>query len=133
MQISKEIWPEIECLLKVGVDIKGLTHIKLRRDLGDVITRLLSSEKDSDYNEILQIIKSRGYNLEPVVNAVVDESQQKDIEIDNLKRELQETKEAQKQAENERDFERQQHEKMIKERKIEKYQKRVGQFKKNHK
>lgn len=133
MQISKEIWPEIECLLKIGVDIKGLTHIKLRRDLGDVITRLLSSEKDSDYNEILQIIKSRGYNLEPVVNAVVDESQQKDIEIDNLKRELQETKEAQKQAENERDFERQQHEKIIKERKKEKYQKRVGQFKKNHK
>jgi hypothetical protein len=133
MQISKDIWPEIECLLKVGVDIKGLTHIKLRRELGDVITRLLSSEKDSDYNEVLQIIKSRGYNLESIVNAVVDESQQKDIEIEKLKRELQESQKAQKQAEAERDFERQQHIRIIKEREKEKYQKRVGQFKKNHK
>ncbi len=90
MSIANDVWPEIEKLLKVGFDFKGVSYVALKNDLGKVLDDLLTKDDSDDYSEEMKRIKELGYNFLPKIDSVVEENIENSKRIESLERELEE-------------------------------------------
>lgn len=122
MSIANDTWPEIEKLLRVGFDFKGVSYVALKKDLGKVLDDLLTKDDSDDCSEEMKRIKELGYNFLPKIDSVVEENVENSKKIESLEREVQELRnklsKEQKLNENRKNVQR-----------LENYYNRVGKYK----
>lgn len=70
IQISNTVWPEVEKLMRLGVDVRGKNLIRLRFDLDKVIHDSLTIESNADFEVIYNEVISQGYSF----NKTIEES-----------------------------------------------------------
>lgn len=129
MHLAKEAWPDIEKLIKVGVDFKGQEIVQLRYKLGDLLEGNFESEDPEEYKEVVKAIKERGIDLQPIVDSVTDDNLKKDKIIEGLREQMVNLELENQMTRQELDAAKVALEDKKKRKRLEAFQKRVGQYK----
>lgn len=85
-------WEDIQTLVKSGVDIQGKNIVTMRYELREEIENMLTSNTASKYKDIYNSTKKKGYNFEPHIEKIMQESGSLKDTVEDLKQKIQEMK-----------------------------------------
>ena len=89
---AQTVWNDVCTLVNSGVDIKGKNVVKMRFDLQEEIRRTLT-EPESEYKNIYESTKQKGYSFNPMIEAAMKDSADKEMSIKQLEEEKKKLKE----------------------------------------
>jgi len=83
---------DLNTLLKTGVDIRGRKIVRMRYELSKEIQSMLTISDTNEYMEVYEEVKSKGYNYNKTISAVIEDRNAGKIEIEQLVNELSDAK-----------------------------------------
>jgi len=103
---TKEVWDDVEKLIKSGIDLSTKSLPRLRRDLDSCLHDLIKNFdkeiyfdekrykeflKSNDYDKILNEASKLGYAIDPAIKALKEKADEKDTVIQGLNEQLKST------------------------------------------